>query len=229
METISLDTRIQRVKSGMCSSPGHILPGLRAFADLPVNAVLSLFFPDLQMKFNNYMSTLYRKPSSGITYGDLAVMITDDYIRNGIHNGKTSDSLILFYFTCLEADSLMRGSIKDSAARYKYLEERGMLDLKGITDIAMSEYLDTVLKVPMDESVARKVYAFRLEKAGVLNITVSAVYRELMDYARRYDGYIADPIKAGFPAHSLAIRERMIELFAVPVAYVTVESKKTKN
>ena len=58
MEKISLDTRIQRVRSGVCSSPEHILPGLRAYADLPVNAVLSLFFPDLQMKFSNYVSTL---------------------------------------------------------------------------------------------------------------------------------------------------------------------------
>lgn len=229
METISLDTRIRRIRSGMCSSPEHILPGLRAFADLPVNAVLSLFFPDLQMKFNNYMSTLYRKPSSSITYGDLAVMITDDYIRNGIHNGKTADSLILFYFTCLEADSLIREKVKGNNARYKYLEELGMLDLRDITDIAMGEYLDAVLKVPMDKSIARKVYAFRLEKAGVMNMTVSAVYQELVEYARRYDGYIADPVKAGFPAHSLSIRERIVELLAAPVAYVTVESNKIKN
>ncbi len=229
METISLETRIQRVRSGLCSSPEHILPGLRAFADLPVNAVLSLFFTDLQMKFNNYMSTLYKKPSSGFTYGDLAVAITDDYIREGVRRSKTADSLILFYFTCLEADSLIKEKVKSNAARYKYLEEFGMLDMKGITDIAMGEYLDSVLKVPMDESVARRLYAFRLEKAGVMNLTVSAVYQTLVDHARNYDASLDDPIKAGFPAHSLSIRRRMVELLIAPVAYVTIENKGITN
>ena len=229
METISLDTRIQRIRSGLCSSPDHILPGLRAFAGLPVNGVLSLFFPDLQMKFSNYVSTLYRKPSSEFTYGDLAVAITDDYIRNGVHCGKTTDSLILFYFTCLEADCLIREKVKNSAAAYKYLEEFGMLDMKGITDIAMGEYLDSVLKVPMDESVARKLYAFRLEKTGVMDMKVSSVYQTLVEHARNFDASLDDPIRAGFPAHSPFIRQRMVELFAAPAAYVTIESKGTKN
>jgi len=229
MEKISLDTRIQRVRSGVCSSPEHILPGLRAYADLPVNAVLSLFFPDLQMKFSNYVSTLYKKPSSEITYGDLAVAITDDYIRNGVHSGKTADSLVLFYFTCLEADSMVREKVKNNSARYKYLEEFGMLDMKGITDIAMGEYLDTVLKLPMDESVARRLYAFRLEKTGVMNMTVSSVYQTLVEHARNYDASVNDPIRAGFPAHSPFIRQRMVELFAAPAAYVTIESKGIKN
>ena len=222
METISLETRIQRVRSGLCSSPEHILPGLRAFADLPVNAVLSLFFTDLQMKFNNYVSTMYKKPSSEFTYGDLAVAITDDYVRNGVHSGRTTDSLILFYFTCLEADSMVKEKVKNNSARYKYLEEFGMLDMKGITDIPMGEYLDTVLKMPMDESIARKLYAFRLEKAGVMNMTVSSVYQTLIEHARNYDASINDPIRAGFPAHSPFIRQRMVELFAAPAAYVRI-------
>lgn len=229
METISLETRIQRVRSGLCSSPEHILPGLRAFADLPVNAVLSLFFTDLQMKFNNYVSTMYKKPSSEFTYGDLAVAITDDYVRNGVHSGRTTDSLILFYFTCLEADSMVKEKVKNNSARYKYLEEFGMLDMKGITDIPMGEYLDTVLKMPMDESIARKLYAFRLEKAGVMNMTVSSVYQTLIEHARNYDASINDPIRAGFPAHSPFIRQRMVELFAAPAAYVTIGSKGITN
>ena len=229
MEKISLDTRIQRVRSGVCSSPEHILPGLRAYADLPVNAVLSLFFPDLQMKFSNYVSTLYKKPSSEITYGDLAVAITDGYIRNGVHSGKTTDSMILFYFTCLEADSMVREKVKNNSARYKYLEEFGMLDMKGITDIAMGEYLDTVLKLPMDESIARRLYAFRLEKAGVMIMTVSSVYQTLVEHARNFDASLDDPIRAGFPAHSPFIRQRMVELFAAPAAYVTIEGKGIKN
>ena len=229
METISLDTRIQRIRSGLCSSPEHILPALRAYADLPVNAVLNMFFPDLQMKFNNYVSTMYKKSSSEFTYGDLAVILTDDYIRNGVHGGKTTDSLTLFYFTCLEADYILREKIKGNAARYKYLEEQGMLDMKGITDITMGEYLDSVLKVRMDKSIARKLYAFRLEKSGVMNMPISYVYQSLVDHARSFDGYLEDPVKAGFPAHSPFIRQRMVLLFAAPVAYVTIENNKIKN
>ena len=229
METISLDNRIQRVRSGLCSSPEHILPGLRAFADLPVNAVLGLFFPDLQMKFNNYASALYKKPSSGFTYGDLAVIITDEYMCSEARGGRTSDSLILFYFTGLETYCLIKEKVKDSANRYKYLEELGMLDLKGIADVSVGEYLDSVLKVQMDRTVAQKLYAFRLEKAGVMNMTVSSVYQTLVDHARGFDGYLEDPIRAGFPAHAPFIRERMVELFVAPVAYITVESAKNKN
>ena len=104
-----------------------------------------------------------------------------------------------------------------------------MLDMKGITDIAMGEYLDSVLKVPMDESVARKLYAFRLEKTGVMDMKVSSVYQTLVEHARNFDASLDDPIRAGFPAHSPFIRQRMVELFAAPAAYVTIESKGTKN
>ena len=229
METISLNTRLQRIKAGLCSSPEHILPGLMEFADLPVNAVIGRIFPDLQIKFNNYVSAMYKKPSSGFTYGDLAVIVTDDYLRNGARRDRTADSLILFYFTCLEADCLIREKCRDRVSRDRYLEEFALTDLKGIADVTIGEYLDSVLRLPMDNLMAQRLFAFRMEKAGVMPMTVSAVYLCLLDHARDHERSYEDPVNARFPAHSLCIRERMIELFAVPVAYAAVERSKAQE
>lgn len=223
MENISLNTRLQRVKAGMCSSPEHILPGLREFADLPVNAVIGKIFPDLQTKFCNCVGTMYRKPSSLFTYGDLAAVITEDYLRNGPQRSRMTDSLVLFYFTCLEADCLIREKCKDRVSRNRYLEEFGLMDLKDIADVNLGEYLDSVLKLPMDDSMSRKLYAFRLEKAGAMSMTVSSAYQALVDYARDHDRRYEDPVGARFPAHSSMIRERMVELFIAPVAYAAVQ------
>ena len=62
MNKISLESRIQRIRSGMCSSPEHILPGLRKFAEMPVMLIVGNLFSDLMKDFENYMDLRYKNP-----------------------------------------------------------------------------------------------------------------------------------------------------------------------
>lgn len=226
MNKISLESRIQRIRSGMCSSPEHILPGLRKFAEMPVMLIVGNLFSDLMKDFENYMDLRYKKPASEITYGDLAVIIAEDYMRNGVHSSHMTDSLILFFFTCFETEycvNSIREKLKISVNRDQYLEKLGIQDIKGLIDVKAGEYLDAVKELHIPEPISKKLYAFSLEKAGVRSMTLLNIYTDLVMFATKFDGACEDPIRAGYSANSTMIRSQMIELFVIPTACAALE------
>lgn len=228
MNKIPLESRIRRLRSGLCSSPEHILPGLRTFAGMPVMQVIGKLFSDLQKDFENQMSLRYRKPASEITYGDLAVIIAEDYLKNGILSSYMTDSLILFFFTCFETENCfnsIREKQKISMSRDYYLEKLGIQDIKGITDVKAGEFFDAIKGLDIPDPFSRKLYAFSLEKAGIRSMTMLSIYTDLVMYALKYDTACDDPIRAGYLANSTMIRAHMIELFVIPTACATLENE----
>ncbi len=231
MKKISLEKRIRRLKSGMCSSQEHILPGLSRFADLPVAAVLEKLFDDLLKYFGNFMDLNFRKPFTEISYGDLAVIIASDYMNKGIHSDRVIDSLILLYFSSMEIDACFRSfreKFHTDADKEQYLEKLGLADVRCFSNLRLGEYLSAVQDLDLPESVAKKLYAFRLEKAGVMSKTMQDIYLDLSMHASNFDKAIIDPLDSGFVANSLMIRERLIELFVIPVACLTAKKGETR-
>ncbi len=221
MNRIPLETRIARIRSGMCSAPEHILPGLRSFAGMPVMKMISLMFSDLEKSFTNHMYLHYQKSPASITYGDLAVLIASDYLENGIRNEKHIDALILFYCTTFEFETCYQNAVKQqgiSLTRDQYLERLGLQDIKGIIDLRIDEYLQEIRKLELPESSSRWLYAFSLEKTGLMAMSLQTLYSLTREHALEKDIRLKDPIAAGYPANSTFIRKQLIELLVMPQA-----------
>ncbi len=221
-----------RIRSGMCSSPEHILPGLRIFAEMPVIRVISTLFFDLQKGFINFMSIHFQKDAEQITYGDLAVLICDDYLKNGIRNDKYIDSLILYYCTGFEFENLYQNTVKNQGTtltRDQYLERLGLQDIRGINDLRIDEYLTEIKKLDLPESSSRWLYAFSIEKKGLLSKDNKTIYCLLRDHASVNDIKLQDPIMAGCPANSALIRKQLIELMIMPLACLVSQKDQEKQ
>lgn len=227
MNRIPLETRITRIRSGMCSAPEHILPGLRSFAGMPVMKMISLMFSDLEKSFTNHMYLHYQKSPASITYGDLAVLIANDYLNNGIRNDRHIDALILFYCSCFEFETCYQNAVKQQGltiTRDQYLERLGLQDIKGIIDLRVDEYLEVVRKLDLPESTAKRLYAFSIEKAGLMAMSLQTIYRLMSEHALCKDIRLNDPISAGYPANSILIRRQLVELLIMPLACLVSEN-----
>ena len=232
MKRIPLETRIVRIRYGMCSAPEHILPGLKAFADMPIMTMISLMFSDLQRNFIGHMVQHYQKDPFEITYGDLAVLIADDYLRNGIRSEKHIDALILFYCTAFEFETCCQNAVRQqgiSLTRDQYLERLGLQDIKGIIDLRADEYLEEIGKLKLPESSSRWLYAFTIEKTGIMAMTLQTLYRFAKEHALAKDIRLKDPISAGYPANSTLIRRQLIELLVMPLACLVSEDTETRK
>ena len=228
MNRISLETRLMRIRSGLCSSPDHIISGLRTFADMPVIAMISKIFPDLEKGFINLMSLHFDINAQEITYGDLAVLIAEDYLRNGIRSEKYIDALILYYCTCFEFRIIYENTVKEQAntlPRDQYLGRLGLQDIRGITDLRMDEYLDEIRKLDMPESTVKWLYAFSIEKKGMLIKDLNTVYTLMREYAFAKDVRLLDPISAGYSSNSTLIRRQLIELLIMPIACLVTDAE----
>ena len=238
MNRIPLETRIMRIRSGICSSPDHILPGLQIFAEMPVIRMLSVLFPDLKKGFINLMSIHFQKDAKQITYGDLAVLICDEHMRNGIRNDRYIDSLILYYCTCFEFEICYQNTVQNNGStltRDQYLERLGLQDIRGINDLRIDEYLAEIEKLDLPESSVRWLYAFSIEKTGLLTTDLKTIYGLLREHALKNDIKLHDPIMAGYPANSALIRKQLIELLIMPLACLITQKdqkqygKETEN
>ena len=222
MEKIPLEERLKRLRAGYCSSKEYILPGLVAFAEMPAITLIRRLFSDLQKDYENFIGTRYRKDVADVTYGDLAVIIAEDYMKNGVHDSPDIDKLMLFFFTSLESDycfSSVRDKVKSNAVdRDAYLERIGIKDILGYSDVTVGEYLDSVKDIGLPPKISSRLYAFSIEKPGVMSMTLLKVYQDLNAFAIKYDQDLTDPIDAGYAANSMMIRELMTELLVIPVA-----------
>lgn len=221
MNKISLETRIARIQSGMCSSPEHILEGLRAFGQMRVQKMVAVMFADLLKIFNNHMYLHYLKAPECITYGDLAILIARDYLKNGVHSEKHIDALIQLYCTCFEFEKIYQAgkdNQKISLTRDQYLEAFGLQDIKGIIDLKADEYFKEIEKIDLPEDSSKWLYAFSIEKAGLMSMCLQKIYEQLIEHAMIHDVKYHDPIAAGYPASSTLIRKQLIELLVIPLA-----------
>ncbi len=221
MNKISLETRIARIQSGMCSSPEHILEGLRTFGQLNVQKMVAVMFADLEKAFNNHIYLHYLKAPECVTYGDLAILIARDYLENGVHSEKHIDALIQLYCTCFEFEKIYqtgKDNQKISLTRDQYLEPFGLQGIKGIIDLKADEYFKEIEKIGLPEDSSKWLYAFSIEKAGLMSMRLQKIYEQLTDHAKIHDVKYYDPIAADYPASSTLIRKQLIELLVMPLA-----------
>ena len=232
MNDTVLDKRIQRIRAGRSSSSGHIDAGLKRFADMKVSTMISKVFHDVERNYLSRMYNSYRKDGEEITYGDLAVLIADDYLDNGIRNEDHIDSLILFYCTSLEfarCYQKMTEEKKTAISRDKYIDLLGLTDIKGFIDLRVDEYIQTVRNYDLPEENRKWLYAFSIEKRGLLTMPLHEIYSLLNDHAFIKDVRLHDPVNARFSANSTLIRKQLIELLVMPVACLAVKNDKGIN
>ncbi len=228
MKKISLETRISRIKSGMCSSPDHILEGLKAFGQMNVQRMVALMFSDLEKSYQNHMYLHYLREPECITYGDLSVLIARDYLENGVHSEKHIDSLIQLYCTAFEFQTCYQAAVnvqKITLTRDQYLERLGLQDIKGLVDLKMDEYFEEIKKTDLPEESQKWLYGFSIEKAGLMSMRLQKIYETLIDHAKIKDVRYHDPIGAGYPASSLTIRKQLVELLVMPLAALVSEEE----